>query len=386
MQAGVNNRPVIPDERYMREAIRQARRGLGKTSPNPAVGAVLVQRGEVVGQGYHRWYGDKHAEAHAIENATADIRGATLYTTLEPCCHRPKRNPPCVEAILEKGIARVVVGSIDPNPLVNGKGIEILRQAGTIVDSGVLEEQCRRLNEPYYKYMRTGLPFIVVKYAQTLDGRIATRSGQSHWISSPSTLKYAHQLRARYDAILVGVETVIADDPRLTVRLVKGKNPVRVVADSTLRIPPAARVLQGLDAAGTIIATTGRADPAKAAALRGAGAEVIVLGEDCQGHVDLQELVTHLARRQITSILVEGGSRMITALMRASLVDKLVVVIAPKVLGEGIPAVGDLQVHTLDGALRLCRVTARRMGEDFVVEGTVLRSPHLARGSAHSIE
>lgn len=361
------------DEMYMQEAIRQARRGLGKTSPNPAVGALLVQQGQVVGRGYHRWYGDKHAEAHAIENAVGDLRGATLYTTLEPCCHRPKRNPPCVEAILERGIARVVVGSIDPNPLVNGKGIEMLRQAGTIVDAGILEERCRALNEPYNKYMRTGVPFIVAKYAQTLDGRIATRSGQSQWISSPSTLKYAHRLRTRYDAVLVGIETVIADDPRLTVRLVKGRNPVRVVADSTLRIPLAARVLEGLDAAGAIIATTGRADAAKAAALRGAGAEVIVIGEDRQGHVDLQELVDQLARRQITSILVEGGSRIITALMRASLVDKLVVIIAPKVLGEGISAVGDLHIHALDQALRLSHVTVRRMGEDLVLEGAVLR-------------
>lgn len=374
------------DEMYMREAIRQARRGLGKTSPNPAVGAVLVQGGEVIGRGYHRWYGDKHAEAHAIENAAGDIRGATLYTTLEPCCQRPKRNPPCVEAILERGIARVVVGSIDPNPLVNCKGIEALRGAGVAVDTGVLEEQCRRLNEPYYKYMRTGLPFIVVKYAQTIDGRIATRSGQSQWISSPSTLKYAHQLRARYDAVLVGVETVIADDPRLTVRLVKGKNPVRVVADSTLRIPPGARVLQELDAAATIIATTGRAAPAKVADLTATGVGVMVVGEDGQGHVNLRELVNDLARRRITSILVEGGSRMITALMKASLVDKLVVIIAPKILGEGIPAVGDLQALALDEALRLSPVTVRRMGEDFVLEGTVLRSSHLARGSAPSIE
>ena len=358
----------MTDEQYMRRALRLARRGLGKTSPNPAVGAVLVRDGRVIGQGFHRSFGGNHAEINAFEDAGGEARGATLYVTLEPCCHYRKKTPPCVNAIIRRKVARVVVGTIDPNPEVNCRGIEILRQHGIETDVGVLAEECYRLNEPYFKYIQTGMPFVTLKFAQTLDGRIATVTGDSQWISSDSTMRLAHRLRNLHDAVLVGIGTVMADNPQLTVRLVKGRSPLRVVPDPRLAISLNARILQDQDVAPTIVVTTLRADEEKVAALGEKGIEVLMVEEDENGRVDLRDLLVSLGKRKISSVLVEGGRRIITSLFEKRLVDKVVLVIAPKVMGKGIEAVGDLSIRDVDDVLKLSFVRTYRKGEDMVIE------------------
>ncbi len=223
------------DEHYMKLALKLAAKGRGYASPNPMVGAVLVRDDRIIGQGYHQCCGENHAEVNAIQNATENVAGSTLYVTLEPCCHHGK-TPPCTDMIIQHKIARVVIGATDSNPLVSCQGINCLQSAGIEIKTGVLEDECRDLNEVFFHYMETGLPFVTVKYAQTLDGRIATATGQSQWISSPASLKFAHQLRAEHDAILVGIGTVLKDNPTLTVRRVRGRNPLRIVVDSGLAI------------------------------------------------------------------------------------------------------------------------------------------------------
>ncbi|MDO8568734.1 MAG: bifunctional diaminohydroxyphosphoribosylaminopyrimidine deaminase/5-amino-6-(5-phosphoribosylamino)uracil reductase RibD [Dehalococcoidales bacterium] len=359
------------DEGYMKLSLRLARRGLGKTHPNPMVGAVLVKDGKVIGQGYHHYFGGAHAEIDAIKNAGGSVKGATLYVTMEPCSHYNKKTPPCVDALVRSGIARVVVGSLDPNPQVNGRGIGILKQHGIDTKAGVLEDQCRVLNEAHFKFMTTGLPLVTVKFAETIDGRIATAKGSSKWISSGESRKLAHRLRALNDAVMVGIGTVLADDPQLTVRLVKGRNPVRIIIDSKLRIPLEANILKSRESAPVIIATTSRADKTKQGALRDMGAEVLTVGANESGDVELKELLVKLGQRGIASLLVEGGSEVITSLLGLGLVDKLVVFIAPKIMGEGIEAVGDLHIDRVDKAIKLTYERIRRSGADLVIEAKV---------------
>ncbi len=355
----------------MRKALRLARKGLGKTSPNPMVGALIVKDSEIIGQGYHRRYGEKHAEINAIQDARGKVSGATLYVTLEPCCHYHKKTPPCVNAIIKHSIGRVVIGTVDPNPQVNGEGIEILSRHGIETKVGVLAEECNRINEAYFKYIQTGIPFVTLKFAQTLDGRIATVTGDSQWISSESTRRLAHRLRSFHDGIMVGLGTILADDPRLTVRLVKGRNPIRVIPDSRLRISPKAKVLKDQDVAPTVIATTSRADEGKLTLLKQMGIEVLMVDEDEMGEVDLEDLLKKLGKKGISSILVEGGAQIITSLFRRGLVDKIVLVIAPKIMGKGIEAVGDLNIRGVDDVLELSFVREYRRGEDLVIEANL---------------
>ena len=357
----------LNDEYYMKRALSLARRGLGRTNPNPIVGAVIVRNDEIIGEGYHRYYGGSHAEINTIRNAKGEIKGATLYVTLEPCCHYGK-TPPCVDAIIEGGVGRVVIGTMDSNPMVKGKSIGILKQRGVEITVGVLEEECYRLNEAYFKHMGTGIPLVTLKFAQTLDGRIATVTGNSRWISSEPSRKLAHKLRSLYDGILVGVGTVLADDSQLTVRLVKGRNPTRIVLDSELRIPVSSKVLRDQEVSHTIVATTPRAEKEKFRQLSAMGIEVLVVQADEEGRVDLKVLLGMLGERGISSLLVEGGTTVTTALLQQGLVDKLVVFIAPKILGKGIEAIGDLGIKDIDQALKLSRVRSYRRGEDMVVE------------------
>jgi len=358
----------LNDEYYIRKALHLARRGLGKTSPNPAVGAIIVKDDEIIGQGYHRRYGEKHAEINAIQDARGRVSGATLYVTLEPCCHYRKKTPPCVNAIIKHNIGRVVIGTVDPNPQVNGEGIEILNRHGIATEVGVLKEECHRINETYFKYIQTGVPFITLKFAQTLDGRIATVTGDSQWISSESTRRLAHRLRSLHDGIMVGIGTILADDPQLTVRLVKGQSPIRIIPDSKLRISLNAKVLEDQDVAPTIIATTPQADEKKLSSLKGMGIEVLMVSEDERGEVDLGDLFKSLGERGISSILVEGGARIITSLFHQGFVDKVVLVIAPKIMGKGIEAVGDLSILGVGDVLKLSYVRIYRRGEDIVIE------------------
>lgn len=359
-----------PDAQYMRQALRLARRGLGKTSPNPMVGAVIVNEGRIVAQGYHQHFGGDHAEVDALKNAQEDVAGSTLYVTLEPCRHFGK-TPPCTDAIIKSKIARVVIGMLDPDPKMKGESVKLLERNGIKTAVGVLEDECRALNETYTKHRTTGLPYVTVKFAQTLDGRIAAANGRSRWISSPESLKLAHKLRATHDAILVGVNTVLTDDPELTVRLVKGRNPVRVILDSKLRIPLDAKVLTNQAAAKTLVAATPLANKDKLSALRRMGIEVLIIPPDADGKVDLKKLLKTLGEREISSLLVEGGAAVITSFLRLHLGDKLVAIIAPRIMGKGTDAVGELNITDVSKALKLSFIKTYRSGEDIVVEGKV---------------
>jgi len=319
------------DEKFMSLACSLAIRGRGRTNPNPMVGAVLVRRGRVFGKGYHMSPGSPHAEVVAIECATADPKGATLYVNLEPCAHHG-RTPPCVDLILAKKIHRVVIGTKDTNPLVNGRSIAILRRKGVQVTCGVLEEKCRRLNEAFFKIVETGKPFVTLKAAVTLDGKIASSSGRSQWISCPASRKRVHRLRSRADAILVGIGTVLEDDPQLTVRGIPGaRNPCRVVMDSSLRIPLTARVLK--PGAETLVATTHRAPKRKVAALAEKGVGVEFFAPNRTGRVPLGPLLRRLGKRGVQNVLVEGGSELYTTALETNEADKLVMFIAPLLLG-----------------------------------------------------
>ena len=351
----------------MKLAVRLASRGMGKTSPNPVVGAVIVKDGRIIGKGYHRYFGGNHAEVNAIQSTREDLRGATMYVTLEPCSHYGKTHP-CVDVIINQRLGRVVIGSLDPNPQVKGKGVKKLKQQGIETGIGILEEECRSLNEAHFKLMTFGLPLVAVKFAQTLDGRIATATGDSKWISSPESRKLAHKLRARSDAVMVGVGTILKDDPELTVRLVKGRNPARVILDSALRIPLEAKALAEQEKAATIIATTAKAEGDKISRLRNMGIEVLIVPEDEQGEVNLRHLLETLGQRGISSVLVEGGAGIITSLLKLKLADKLVVFIAPKIMGKGIEAVGELGVKDVGQALPLVFTRTYRVGEDLVIE------------------
>lgn len=355
------------DEDYMKQALCLAKKGLGKTSPNPMVGALIVKNNQIIGKGYHKHFGGKHAEINAIENAREDISGATLYVTLEPCCYHGK-TPPCVEAIIQNNIGNVIIGTLDPNPRVNGKSAAILRQQGIDTKAGVLEEECRSLNEAHFKYMAAGVPLVTVKFAQTLDGRIATSTGNSQWLSSPASQRFAHKLRALNDAIMVGVGTILTDNPQLTVRLARGRNPTRIVLDSKLRIPPDSKVLANQESAPTIIATTSHANDERLSALRQMGIEALITQEDKRGEVDLGNLLKMLGQRGISSVLVEGGAQTITSLLRLNLVDRLVVIVAPKLMGKGIGAVGELNITDVSQTLKLSFSRTYRLGEDLIIE------------------
>lgn len=359
------------DVRFMRRALRLAARGRGWTSPNPMVGAVVVRGDEIVGEGYHRAVGGPHAEVHALRAAGAGAAGATLYVTLEPCNHFG-RTPPCTQAVLEAGIRRVVTGMLDPNPRVAGHGAERLRAAGVQVEIGVLEADCRRLNQPFIKAATTGIPYLVMKTAATLDGRIAARSGDARWVTNDRSRRFGHRLRHQLDAVLVGIGTVLADDPLLTARLgrVKCRQPVRVIADTHLRLPETSGLVHSLATAPLWVVCSGAADAAREARLREAGLTVIRVAET-NGRVDLEAALTELGRRGIASVLVEGGAHLLGSLLDAGLVDFGHFFFAPKVLGDaqGVPMVSGRCVDRMAAALPVYDLAVRRFGGDVLVSG-----------------
>ena len=350
-------------------ALRLARRAEGETSPNPPVGAVIVRDGRQVGWGYHRRAGQPHAEIEALRRAKGRARGATLYVTLEPCNHAG-RTGPCCEAILAAGVARVVIGAADPNPITNGRGMARLRRSGIAIVTGVKAAEARQLIEPFRKAVTTGLPFVVAKAAQSLDGKIATHSGQSQWITSAPARRAGHAWRSRADAILVGIETVLADDPWLSARAGRRRSgrPVKIIVDSRLRTPPSARCLSSASPAPTVIATTVRA-PAKAAALARRGAEVIVLPSRT-GRVPLRRLFRVLVRRGLHSVLIEGGGEVLAGALEERLVDRITMFVAPILIGgRSAPgSVGGRGVNRLSEAIRLQDAIWSRVGPDGCVE------------------
>ena len=361
----------------MAMALELAERGAGWTSPNPMVGAVLVKDGAVIGRGWHRRCGGLHAEREALADCTCSPAGATLYVTLEPCCHQG-RQPPCTDAILEAGIARVVVGSGDPNPLVAGRGLDILRAHGVRVDTGVLQGACDALNRVFFHYIQTRRPYVVLKYAMTLDGKTATRTGASRWITGEEARRQVHRDRHRCSAILVGIGTALADDPMLTCRLEGGRNPLRVICDSALRLPLDSSLVKTAREVPTVVAAA-QADPARRAALEAAGCRVWELpGPD--GRVDLPALLNRLGKEEIDSLLVEGGAAMAGAFLDAGLVQKVQAYIAPKLFGgAAAPSpVGGLGVALPNGALQLSGLTVTRLGDDILLEGEVETHVHRA--------
>lgn len=355
----------------MKMALRLAARGAGWVSPNPMVGAVVVQAGEVVGRGWHHRYGDAHAEVEALRDAGSLARNATLYVTLEPCNHHG-RTPPCTEAVLAAGVKRVVTATLDPNRNVNGGGAAFLREKGLQVEVGLLAEEARRLNEAWFAWVETGLPFVTAKTACSLDGKIATRTGESQWLTGDKARSFGHRLRHACDAILVGIGTVLADDPQLTTRLSgrKGKDPIRIILDSGLRLPLTARIL-GLDSPSpTWIATTAAAPRDKLLALESRGAELLVLPEE-KGRVALRPLLQELGRRRVQSLLVEGGAEVLGTFLDQRLVNKFYFFYAPKILGgkDAYPAVAGRGVARLGEAHQARNLTLRRLGSDLLVSG-----------------
>ena len=360
------------DRRYMALALNEAKKGLGRTSPNPCVGAVVVKHDRVIGRGYHRKAGTPHAEIHALAAAGAESGGATLYVTLEPCSHTG-RTPPCCEAVARSGIARVVVGMEDPNPLVLGRGIRYLLDRGINVTSGVLEEQCRDLNRPFIKHISTGLPWVVMKAGISLDGRITYDGRQTGWMTGVETSAVVHRLRNRYDAILVGAGTVLVDDPALTTRLPgrrPGRDAHRVIVDSTLSIPEQAKVLTWESTARTLIFCNADADTAKSARLEQRGIGVHRVACDAGGGLDLRQVLRQLGGQGITSLLVEGGAKIHGSMLNHCLYDYAHLFYAPVFAGEsGIPLQSGYRSSGRDTAHRLAEVQYRRCGEDMMVSG-----------------
>jgi diaminohydroxyphosphoribosylaminopyrimidine deaminase/5-amino-6-(5-phosphoribosylamino)uracil reductase len=358
-------------EHWMSLAYQMAKATEGQTSPNPMVGAVAVKEGRVVGMGAHLKAGTPHAEVHALKMAGSEADGATLYVTLEPCNHYG-RTPPCTELIIRSGVKKVVVGSLDPDPKVSGTGIRRLREAGIDVVLGVLEQECLRLNEAYFHHRRTGRPFVTLKMAMTLDGKIATASGDSRWITGEEARKRVHELRRRHDAILVGVHTVLADDPQLTVRLGEeaANHPLRVVLDSELRTPFTAAITEVREAP-TWIFTTERKDPEKEKGLVEKGVRVISTGDGPR--VDLDAVLSHLGEQGILSLLVEGGGAVHSSFLAGHHAQKVMAFIAPKLLGgkDSPTAVEGANPERMADAFRLRDISVERFGDDICITGYV---------------
>lgn len=356
------------DEKWMKRALLLASKAKGMTSPNPMVGAVIVKNGIVVGEGYHERAGEAHAEIVAIKRAGELARGSTLYVNLEPCTHYGK-TPPCVPAIIGSGINRVVIGIEDPNPLIRGEGIRRLRQAGIEVELGILEDKSKKLNEAFFKYIIKKEPFVILKIASTLDGKIAMSDGESKWITGDKARRFVHLLRSQVDATLVGIGTILKDNPLLTSRIKGGKDPIRIVLDSQLKIPDEANVLIS-NPEKTIIATTNLASKEKIEKFQDKGIKILCL-EPKEGRVNLKHLLTELGKMNITSIMVEGGSRVNGSFFDEGLIDKMILFISTKLIGndQALGMFGGKGVSSLKEAKKLKNSKIRRFGEDFCIEG-----------------
>ncbi len=358
-----------PDETWMRRALELAESGRGAVEPNPLVGAVVVRDGKLVGEGWHRKYGEAHAEVHALAAAGSAARGATLFVTLEPCCHYGK-TPPCTDAVLRSGVSRVVAAMSDPFPQVAGKGAEILRSAGVAVEVGLCAAAARRLNAPYLKLLATAKPYVHAKWAMTLDGKIATRTGNSQWISNAGSRRYVHALRGRMDAIIVGVGTVLADDPLLTARPPGPRTPARIILDSRLRTPLGCRLVQTAREVPTFIAFVWSDDSEKVETLKENGVKGMILpGVD--GRPDVSALLSELGRRRFTNVLIEGGSAVLGSFLDARAIDEFHVFVAPKLVGGSVAPspVGGQGVALMSEALQLAESRLESIDGDVLLHG-----------------
>ena len=359
----------MTDESYIRLAIEIAKKGAGKVSPNPMVGAVIVKNERILGAGFHEKFGSKHAEINAIEKVKENIEGATLFTNLEPCSHYGK-TPPCVDRIISEKIKRVVIGTLDMNPLVSGKGVKKLKSAGIDVKVSVLENECIELNKFFFKYVTKKLPYVSLKAAQTIDGKIADKSGESSWISSLQSRKYVHSLRAKYDAVLVGKGTVEKDDPKLTVRLVEGRNPKRVILDANLDIKLSHRIFTKNNDRNLIVITSKKnaGKKRKINKLNSLGALVLFAKEESGEKVDLKSALRELYKIGIASVLVEGGSEVFTSFVKENLFDDMLMFISPRILGCGVPLIGNLGIKNLQKSVKAKIGNVEKIGDDILLE------------------
>lgn len=370
----------MPEEKYMRRAIELAKKGSGHVNPNPLVGAVIVRDGEIIGEGYHECYGQLHAERNAIANAKKrgnSLEGSTIYVTLEPCCHYGK-TPPCTEAIIEEKIARVVVGSDDPNPLVSGKGFQMLREKGIEVIPHFLKEECDAMNHVFFHYIRTGTPYVAMKYAMTMDGKIACYTGDSKWVTGEESRAHVQTLRNHYKGIMAGIGTVLADDPMLNCRIEGGRDPIRIIADSHLRIPIDSQLVRTAGQQPLIVACLPDADEEKAAQLQEKGVEVLRIPgvttaditEEQKEVISLPVLMKKLGARKIDGILLEGGGQLNESALQAGIVDRIYCYIAPKIFGGAqakTPVEGQGLTRAAD-AWQFNRIGMQEFGQDILLE------------------
>ncbi|MDR4494908.1 MAG: bifunctional diaminohydroxyphosphoribosylaminopyrimidine deaminase/5-amino-6-(5-phosphoribosylamino)uracil reductase RibD [Nitrospirales bacterium] len=373
----------------MTRALSLAKRGKGKTSPNPMVGAVIVNHGTIVGEAFHRKAGEPHAEVLALQRAGPQARGGILYVTLEPCVHVNKRTPPCVPLLLQSGLTRICVAMVDPNPQVAGKGILALRQAGFAVTVGICESEARSLNRVYSHWIRTGRPLVTLKGAMTLDGKLATKTGQSQWITGEAARRDVHRVRNRVDAILVGIGTILADDPDLSARgnrpgltRRQGRQPVRVVLDSRLRIPVSAKVLRSVIVQPTIVCTTSQASKTKIRQLEGLGVQVWVLSQRSR-RVFLPAVLKRLGQQGLTSVLIEGGGTLNASALKEQVVDRVQLYIAPKLLGgqDAMGLIGGTSPNRIQSAWQIDQARVKKIAQDFCVTGMLVRPESRKEGN-----
>lgn len=358
----------MTDESYINLTIEIAKKGSGYVSPNPLVGCILVRDSKIISAGYHEKFGEAHAEINAINKAGESLVGTTLYVNLEPCSHYGK-TPPCVDAIIRSGIKRVVIGTLDVNPMVSGQGVQKLLNNGVEVKVGVLEKECVELNKFFFKYINSKIPYITLKTAQTLDGKIADLSGDSKWITSEPARRHVHLLRSMYDAVLVGRKTVSVDDPSLTVRLVEGRNPIKIVLDSTLKIKLNSKILN-CDKANTIIVTSleSRFKIKKVQMLTSSGVKLLFVKTNNNGTINLKSALKKIGELGIASILVEGGSNIFTSFVKQNLFDDIKAFISPKLMGDGISVLGNLNIRNIRKAKTLSINSFEKIGDDLLVE------------------
>ena len=362
----------MTEEFFMKKALALAAKGAGMTSPNPMVGAVIVKGDKIIAAGYHRKAGTPHAEILALKKAGTRARGATLFITLEPCCHTDKRTPPCTKSIINAGIKKAVVAMKDPNPKVNGRGLKELANAGIKTKCGIMGKEAKELNEAFIKFITKKEPFVILKIAESIDGKIATSKGRSKWITGENSRRYVHELRSSVDAVLTGIGTVLKDNPLLTSRIRGGKNPYRIIVDTNLRIPLNAKVIKHKDHK-TIIAAISKSkiqNPKKINKLKNLGVQVLIVKAK-NGKVDLKALMKELGKLNIMSLMIEGGSSINASALSDKVVDKVMFFIAPKIIGgaDSITSVGGKSPALLKNALRINNLQIKKMGEDLLLEG-----------------
>lgn len=359
------------EEKFMKIAIELAKRGRGKVNPNPLVGAVIVKDGKIIGEGYHERYGGNHAEVEAINNSIEDVRGATIYINLEPCFHYGK-TPPCVDKLISSGIAKVVIGHLDPNPLVAGKSIEKLKSLGIEVNVGVLEEECIKLNEVFIKYIKTKLPYVVLKSGVSLDGNIATKTGESKWITGSKSRRKVHELRNELTGIMIGINTVIIDDPSLTCNIEDRRNPVRIILDSNLRIPLDSKILKTAYMYETIIVTTINIDLNKKSLVEALKAKILIV-DSINGKINLNKLMIKLGSMGIDSILLEGGGEVNYSALESGIVDKIMIFMSPIIIGgkESKRFIEGSGVNLLTNSFKVSNLKTEYLGEDILITGYI---------------